>query len=67
MISIDTFLIGKRWWKYWYQRRTKGFDNSETWNLNDECAAWLLPRLKRFKELNKLFNSFKKFKLKIKK
>ena len=52
VITIDTPFLGKRWWRYVWQRRMKGFDDSETWNLDYKCAVWLLPRLKRFKELN---------------
>ena len=38
----------KRWW----QRRTRGWDDSDTWSLDYTTAKFLLPRLKRFKELN---------------
>jgi hypothetical protein len=38
----------KRWW----QRRTRGWDDSDTWNLDYTLATMILPRLKRFKELN---------------
>jgi hypothetical protein len=46
------------WWRfkracrYWWQRRTRGWDDSETWNLDAEIAGFIVPRLKRFKELN---------------
>lgn len=37
--------------KYLWQKLTRGFSDEITWNLNTELAKWLLPRLKRFKEL----------------
>jgi len=44
-------LFDRRSWRFWWQRRTKGWDDSETWNLNYEIAKFTLPRLQRFKEL----------------
>lgn len=41
----------KRAVKLWWQRRTRGWDDSETWNLDTSLAKVILPRLKRFKEL----------------
>jgi len=48
----------QRWpWKIWrsikffYQRRTRGFDDSETWSLDTSLSRLIVPRLKRFKEL----------------
>jgi hypothetical protein len=38
----------KRWW----QRRTRGWDDSDTWSLDYTIAKFALPRLIRFKELN---------------
>jgi hypothetical protein len=38
--------------KHWYQRITRGFSDEITWNLDGEISKWILPRLKRFKELN---------------
>ncbi len=37
---------------WWWQRRTRGFDDRVTWSLDISLADWMLPRLKRFKELN---------------
>jgi hypothetical protein len=34
------------------QRRTRGFDDTETWALDAVIAKFLIPRLKRFKELH---------------
>ena len=36
----------KRWAK---QRRTRGFDDTELWNLDSTLVKFLLPRLKAFK------------------
>lgn len=35
-----------------YQRLTRGWDDSDTWSLDYTLYQWLLPRLKRFYELN---------------
>ncbi len=43
------------WWRavrFWWQRRTRGWDDSVTWNLDQQLAAWLAPRLRRFRELD---------------
>ncbi len=42
----------KRAIRFWWQRRTRGWDDSETWNLDVTIAKFAAPRLKRFKELN---------------
>ena len=41
-----------RSWRYFWQRRIRGWDDSETWGLSGIIAKFTLPRLKRFKELN---------------
>jgi hypothetical protein len=33
----------------WYQRRTKGYADAETWNLSFTMAEWVLPRLKHLR------------------
>ena len=38
--------------KYLFQRIFRGWDDSETWSLDCTIAEFVLPRLKRFKELN---------------
>ena len=57
--SIEEFFINwfspKRWCrriKFFWQRRTRGFDDSETWDLDDTFLKWFLPRFERFNELN---------------
>ena len=37
--------------KFFWQRLTRGFDDSETWSLDYNFFTWLLPRLKRFREV----------------
>lgn len=37
--------------RYWWQRRSRGWDDSETWSLDWKLATWLAPRLRRFREL----------------
>lgn len=37
---------------FWWQRRTRGWDDSDTWNLDSTIAEFVLPRLRRFRELN---------------
>ena len=44
------FLFRKRWWKFRWQSLTRGWNDSETWNLDHTIAEFSLPRLKRFKE-----------------
>ncbi len=41
--------------RFWWQRRTRGWDDSVTWNLDQQIAAWMAPRLRRFRELNNGF------------
>lgn len=41
----------KRAIKYWWQRQTRGFDDSETWSLDWTFYIWMLPRLKRYFEV----------------
>lgn len=42
----------KRKVKFFFQRRIRGFDDSETWDLDYSFMKWLLPRLKRFQEVS---------------
>ena len=42
----------KRSIRFFFQRLFRKFDDSETWSLEHELAKHILPRLKRFKELN---------------
>lgn len=37
------------------QRRTLGFDDTETWDLLYTIARFILPRLKRFKEIGDFY------------
>lgn len=37
--------------RFWWQRRTRGWDDSETWSLDSTIAEFTLPRLRRFREI----------------
>lgn len=41
----------KRDIKLFWQRRTRGWSDDETWSLDYSLAKIILPRLKRFKEI----------------
>lgn len=41
----------KRNIKYWFQRRTRGWSDDETWNLDYEFIKWINSRFKRYKKL----------------
>jgi len=45
-------MVIRRKIKFLYQRLTRGWDDSDTWSLDYTCAKFLIPRLKRFQELN---------------
>lgn len=40
----------KRNIRYWFQRRTRGWSDDETWNLDYEFIKWINSRFKKFKE-----------------
>lgn len=42
--------IIKRNIKFWFQRRTRGWSDDETWNLNYEFIKWINSRFKKYKE-----------------
>lgn len=42
----------KRNIRFFFQRLFRGFDDSETWSLDCILAKHILPRLKRFKQVN---------------
>ena len=48
---FDWYLV-KRATRFWWQRQTRGWDDSETWALEHTIAKFIAPRLKSFKELN---------------
>ena len=39
----------KRSIRFWWQRRTRGWDNSETWAIDYSFYKWITPRLKEFR------------------
>lgn len=44
--------LDSRKFRFFLQRKTRGWDDSETWSLDFKFAQWIYPRIKRFKELN---------------
>lgn len=38
--------------RFFVQRRVRGWDDSETWDLDREIARFALPRFRRYRELN---------------
>ena len=62
MINFRTFLYGFKegflsgfrlsTYRRFFQRIFRGWDDSVTWGLDISLYKWLLPRLKRFRELN---------------
>jgi hypothetical protein len=47
----------KRKIKLIYQKLTRGFGDDDTWSLDHTAAEWLLPRIKRFREITCAFPS----------
>ena len=43
----------KRAIKHWWQRRTRGWDDSDTYSLDITIAKFALPRFKRLREIQK--------------
>lgn len=44
----------KREFVFFFQRLNRGFDDSETWNLDSEIAEFVYPRLKRYFEITNM-------------
>lgn len=42
----------KRFFLFGYQKRTRGFSDDDTWNLDVTIAKFILPRLIKFREKN---------------
>jgi len=40
---------------FFFQRKIRGFDDSETWNLDITFYKWLYPRLKRFAKVVQVY------------
>ena len=36
--------------KFWWQRKTRGFDDSDLWSLDNTIMKFVLPRLKAFRD-----------------
>lgn len=41
--------------KFWWQRRTRGWDDSETWSLAEPIARFIAPRLRRYREISYVY------------
>ena len=46
-------IFKKRFWKFLYQKLTRGWTDAETWSLDYTFAKYMLPRLERYEELTK--------------
>lgn len=44
----------KRQLKFWWQRKTRGFDDSELWDLDITIMEFTLTRLKAFKKMERV-------------
>ena len=56
------YKLGRKF-RFFIQRCKRGFDDSETWDLQDTFYRWLLPRLKRFYEVTRGYpTNYKTFK-----
>lgn len=48
---LKSKLPSKRDIRFWWQRRTRGWDDGDTFSLDHSLAKVILPRLKRFQEV----------------
>lgn len=46
------FYLFRRKLRFLWQRLTRGWSDDNTWNLDIPIAKFVLPRLRRFKEIN---------------
>lgn len=44
----------KRWCKFWWQRRTRGFDDSELWNLDYAVYQFIYPRFLAWRKFTRI-------------
>ena len=51
LISKIKYATEKRQRRFFWQRITRGWDDSETWSLDQPLAKLIAPRLRRFSEL----------------
>ncbi len=52
--NVNFSIVDKKdkcWNKFKNQRKKRGFDDSELWNLDHTISKFILPRLKRFKNI----------------
>jgi len=43
--------LGGRWLTFWWQRRIRGFDDSELWSLDYTMCKFMAPRLRALQEM----------------
>lgn len=55
-MRLETWRI-RRAIRFWCQRRIRGFDDSETWDLYTRLARHILPRLRRFQKVQDSYPS----------
>lgn len=46
-----SWCLGRRAITFWWQRRTRGFDDSDLWSLDYTILRFTLPRLKALREM----------------
>jgi hypothetical protein len=57
-LQTIVYVLRREWRLAWreckllWQRRVRGWDDSDTYSLDGTIAKFILPRLKRFKEVN---------------
>ena len=44
----DRTMFTAFYWRTWWDRRTKGFDESETWSLDYSLSKLIAPRIEMF-------------------
>lgn len=52
---MSNFYLLKRKIRFFFQKLIRGFDDSDTWDLEEAFYRWLLPRLKRFSEITSAY------------
>lgn len=58
-VDLDNVVSPRKSWykklfkpiKYFFQRKNRGFDDTELWNLDVTFAEYIVPRLKAFRKL----------------
>lgn len=48
---LSSWRLVRRAIRHWWQRRTRGWDDSDTWSLDAIVADFMLPRLRRLRKI----------------